>query len=253
MKRFSCSSSFYVSFSFFNNADIRKRWRIKVKINHSLINSKIVRDRYTIKAALAIVISIATSESVWNCVTCSPLVRLCVTIRLFRHSFSRGQRLIVQRSLGISCVREAAERCSLAERGLSFSFILPLSLSFSSNSPSRRWKLSCEGNEGERGRGATSKVATNRKDWLEWIIPCSTDVRRHSRAGNSTCCCPSPLCFVILRNREAGAEWDIGDTFLASMESIANRFLKFRILSFLGKFIPVTNFFEFSKNNEYNI
>lgn len=116
-KRFSCSSSFYVSFSFFNNADIRKRWRIKVKINHGLINSKIVRDRYTIKAALAIVISIATSESVWNCVTCSPLVRLCVTIRLFRHSFSRGQRLIVQRSLGISCVREAAERCSLAERG----------------------------------------------------------------------------------------------------------------------------------------
>lgn len=116
-KRFSCSSSFYVSFSFFNNADIRKRWRIKVKINHSLINSKIVRDRYTIKAALAIVISIAT-ESMWNCVTCSPLVRLCVTIRLFRHSFSRGQRLIVQRSLGISCVREAAERCSLAERGL---------------------------------------------------------------------------------------------------------------------------------------
>lgn len=76
-----------------------------------------MRDRYTIKAALAIVISIATSESVWNCVTCSPLVRLCVTIRLFRHSFSRGQRLIVQRSLGISCVREAAERCSLAERG----------------------------------------------------------------------------------------------------------------------------------------
>lgn len=75
-----------------------------------------MRDRYTIKAALAIVISIAT-ESVWNCVTCSPLVRLCVTIRLFRHSFSRGQRLIVQRSLGISCVREAAERCSLAERG----------------------------------------------------------------------------------------------------------------------------------------
>lgn len=35
----------------------------------------------------------------WNCVTCSPLVRLCVTIRLVpSFLLSRGQRLIVQRS-----------------------------------------------------------------------------------------------------------------------------------------------------------
>lgn len=211
-----------------------------------------MRDRYTIKAALAIVISIATSESVWNCVTCSPLVRLCVTIRLFRHSFSRGQRLIVQRSLGISCVREAAERCSLAERGLSFSFILPLSLVLLQQSLSAV-KIVVRRKRGRKGEGSDKQSGDEQEGLARVNHTCSTDVRRHSRAGNSTCCCPSPLCFVILRNREAGAEWDIGDTFLASMESIANRFLKFRILSFLGKFIPVTNFFEFSKNNEYNI
>ena len=192
-----------------------------------------MRDRYTIKAALAIVISIAT-ESMWNCVTCSPLVRLCVTIRLFRHSFSRGQRLIVQRSLGISCVREAAERCSLAERGLSFSFILPLSLVLLQQSLSAV-KIVVRRKRGRKGEGS-DKQSGDEQEGLARVN--HTLLHRRQKT---------------LSRRQLDVLLSIGDTFLASMASIANRFLKFRILSFLGKFIPVTNFFEFSKNNEYNI
>lgn len=139
-------------------------------------------------------ISIATSESVWNCVTCSPLVRLCVTIRLFRHSFSRGQRLIVQRSLGILYSRGCCGALFFGRTGPSLSLFLSLVL--------LQQSLSAVKIVVRRKRGGSDKQSGDEQEGLARV----NHTLLHQRQKTLSTCCPSPLCFIILRNREAGAE-----------------------------------------------
>lgn len=92
-----------------------------------------------------------------------------------------------------------------------------------------------------RKRGGSDKQSGDEQEGLARV----NHTLLHRRQKTLSTCCPSPLCFIILRNREAGAEWDIRDTFRFDFQSIL-----FNSNSFFpkGKFIRLINYFELTNN-----
>lgn len=191
-------------------------------------------DRYTIKAALQ---SWFRSPPANRCGIVSPAHLWSAYASRFGYSVipSREGNVWLCNDLSASCIREAAaERCSLAERGrVSLSLFLSLVL--------LQHSLSAVKIVVRRKRGGSDKQSGDEQEGLARV----NHTLLHRRQKTLSTCCPSPLCFIILRNREAGAEWDIRDTFRFDFQSIL-----FNSNSFFpkGKFIRLINYFELTNN-----